>query len=90
MIFEKGRRTYHDFFINDTPIEVVDSFKYLWITLFKNGKWFRTQKCIAQHASYALYNFLTVFSTAELPISQKCSLFDSLVANFGAEIWGDA
>ena len=41
MIFEKGRRIYHDFLIDGTHIEVVDSFKYLGITLFKKGNWFR-------------------------------------------------
>ena len=50
MIFEKGRRTHYDFFIYNTKVELVDSFKYLGITLFKNGNWYRSQKCIAQHA----------------------------------------
>ena len=91
MIFEKGRRTYYDFFIYNTKLELVDNFKYLGITLFKNGNWYRSQKCIAQHASYALYNLFTVFSKIELPTSQKCKLFDSQVGsilNFGAEVWG--
>ena len=92
MIFEKGRRTTHEFFIYNMAIEVVDSFKYLGITLFKNGNWYRSQKCISQHASYALYNLFIVFNTVELPVTQKCKLFDSLVGsilNFGAEIWGN-
>ena len=91
MIFEKGRRTSYDFYIYNTVIDVVDSFKYLGITLFKNGNWYRSQKTIAQHASYALYNLFTVFNDIELPAGQKCKLFDSLVGsilNFGAEIWG--
>ena len=90
MVFEKGRRTHHDIFSNNTAIEIVDSFKYLGITLFKNGNWYRSQKCIAKHASFALHNLFTIFTTIELPISQKCKLFDSLVAsilNFGSEIW---
>ena len=44
-----------------------------------------------KHASYALYNLFTVFDNIELPPSQKCKLFDSLVGsilNFGAEVWG--
>lgn len=91
MIFEKGRRTHHDFFINNIEIEMVDHFKYLGITLFKNGNWYRSQKCIAQHASFALYNLFSIFTNVELPVSQKCKLFDSLVGsvlNFGAEVWG--
>lgn len=91
MIFEKGRHTHHDLYIYNTPIEIVDYFKYLGITLYKNGNWFRTQKSIAQHASYAMYNLFTVFNNIELSVLQKCKLFDSLVGsilNFGAEIWG--
>ena len=34
MIFEKGRRTHHDFYIYDTALEVVEPFKYLGVTLF--------------------------------------------------------
>ena len=71
MLFEKGRRTHHDLFINNTPIELVDHFKYLGITLFKKCNWFCTQKCIAQHASYALYNLCTVINAFELSASQK-------------------
>ena len=66
MIFEKGRHTRHDFYIYDTPIEVVDSFKYLGITSLKNGNQYRTQKSIAEHASFARYimflEFLTTLS----------------------------
>ena len=89
MIFEKGRRTHNDFFIYNTAIEVVDSFKYLGTTLFKNGNWYRSQKSIAQHASFVLYNLLAVFKDVELPASQKCQLFDSFVGSilyFGAEV----
>ena len=48
MIFEKGRRTYYEFVLNNTKIDLVDNFKYLGITLFKNGNWYRSQKCIAR------------------------------------------
>ena len=75
--------------VSDTKIDLVGSFKYLGITLFKNGNGNRSQKSIAQHASYALYNLFTVLKNIELPPSQKCKLFDSLVGsilNFGAEV----
>ena len=91
IIFEKGRWTHYDFYIYNTVIELVDSFKYLGITLFKNGNWYRTQKCIAQHASFALYNLFTVLKNIELPIVQKLKLFDTLVSsilNFGSKVWG--
>lgn len=69
----------------------MDSFKYVGITLFKNGNWYRSQKSIAQHSAFALYNLFAIFNDVDLPVSRKCKLFDTLVGsvlNFGAEIWG--
>ena len=40
MIFEKGRHTNYDFYLNDIKLEVVTSFKYLGIHFFKNGNRF--------------------------------------------------
>ena len=92
MIFENGRwRSHHDFYIYNSVLELADSFKYLGITLFKNGKWHRTQKSISQHASFALFNLFKIFKNIELPITQKIKLFDTLVSpvlNFGSEIFG--
>ena len=62
MIFEKGRHTSHDFYLNNVKLEVVTSFKYLGIHFFKNGNLFRTQKRIAEHAAYALHNLFSLFS----------------------------
>ena len=61
MIFEKGKGTHYDFLIYNDVLELVDSFKYLGITLFKNGNWYRSQKTIAQLASFAFYNLFTIF-----------------------------
>ena len=47
MIFEKGKRTHYDFFIYNSVLELVESFKYLGITLFKNGNWYRSEKKIS-------------------------------------------
>ena len=92
MIFEKGRHTYHDFYIYDTRIEKVELFKYLGVFFFKNGNWSRTQKRIAQHASFSLHNIFIVFNQLELPVSKKLDLFDSLVLpilNYAAAVWGN-
>ena len=82
MIFEKGRRAHHEFFIYKTAIEVVDFFKYSGIALFKNGNRYRIQTSIAQQALFALYHLFAVFKDVELSASQKCKLFDSLVRSF--------
>ena len=47
LIFEKGRK----FHYGDILLEVVESFKYITITFYKNVNWNRTQKYIAQHGS---------------------------------------
>ena len=65
MIFEKGRQTHYDFYICNTLIDIVDSFKYFGMTLFKNGNCFRSQKCLAKQASFALYNVFTVTCISE-------------------------
>lgn len=65
MIFEKGRNTTYNFYLNHTKLEIVSSFKYLGIHFFKNGNWFRTQKRLAEHASYALHNLFSLFGQIE-------------------------
>ena len=77
--------------VNNQPIEIVLSFKYLGVYFHKNGNWYSTQKRIAQHASYSLHNLFTIFNQIDLPVSKKADLFDTLVfpvLNYAAEIWG--
>ena len=91
MIFDKGRHTNHDFYLNNVKLEIVSSFKYLGIHFFKNGNLFRTQKRIAEHAAYALHNLFSLFSQIELTISEKYKLFDTLVGsilNYSDEVIG--
>lgn len=92
MIFERGRSTHYNFTLCDTDLEVVDSFKYLGIHLFKNGSWYRTQKRLAQHSKFALHNLFIVLNQIELTTYDKCRLFDSLVGsilNYSAAVWGN-
>ena len=92
MIFEKGRHTNFDFYINNTKLETVTSFKYLGIHFFKNGSWQRTQKRLSQHAAFSLHNLFSLFRQFEFSTTQKCKLFDVLVGsvlNYSAEVWGN-
>ena len=77
--------------IRSMSLEVVTTFKYLGLYFFKNGNWHRTQKCIANHAPYALHNLFSVFNNVEISVTQKCNLFDALVdsvLNYSSEILG--
>ena len=61
------------------------------VHFFKNGNWFRTQKRLAQHASYALHNLFSLFRQKDIPITEQCKLFDTLVGsilNYSSEVWG--
>ena len=91
MVFEKGRHTSCEFYLDNVKLELVTSFKYLGIHFFKNGNWFRTQKRLAQHGTFALHNLFLLFKQTELPISEKCKLYDALVGsvlNYSSEVWG--
>ena len=79
MIFENGRNTHFEFKIYNDPIEVVNSFKYLGIILFKNGNFSKTQKVIAQHASFSLFKLYQIFENTERPVRQKLKLFDTFI-----------
>ena len=54
VIFEKGRHTNYDFYLKNIKLEVVNLLNVSVFTFSKNGNWFRTQKRLVQHASYAL------------------------------------
>ena len=73
MIFEKGRHSHFVFYINNTKLELVTSFKYLGIHFFKNGNWYRTQKLLAQHASFA--SFFHYFGNYQCLKNVKCSIY---------------
>ena len=80
-----------NFTYDNKILDIVNNFKYLGVKLFKNGKWFQTQKSIAQRSLVALHNLFIVFNQIDLNAKDKCSLFDSLVGsivNYGAEIFG--
>ena len=81
LIFEKSSiHTTFDFYLYNEKLEVVTSFKYLGIYFFKNGNWHRTQKCISEHASKAMYRLFSIFHQFEFSTAEKCKLFDQLVS----------
>ena len=75
MIFERGRHTQEEFYLYNTKLELVDSFKYLGINFYKNGSWHRSQKDVAKHASFAL-SYFQYLVTSNFPFHKKlnCSI----------------
>ena len=54
VVFEKRGNTQFNFMYDDKILDSVNNFRYLGVTLFKNGKWFQTQKSIAQRSRYSV------------------------------------
>ena len=91
MIFERGRSNNFRFYYNEQHLKIVESFKYLGVTFYKNGNWHRTQKCIAEYGTYALHNLYRTLSNIQLSTKEKLKLFDSLVGSvlsYASEVWG--
>ena len=68
-----------------------DLLKYQGVYFFKNGNWSITQKCIAEHASKAMFRLFSILNQYDFKTLQKCKLFDTLAAsvlNYSAEVWG--
>ena len=88
MIFEKGRKTIADIYFDDEKLELIQAFKYLGLTFFKNGKWLRSQKIISQYDNFASHTLKCLLQNVYLNVNEKIKLFDSLVLNYASEVWG--
>ena len=78
------------FFLYGQTLEIVLSFKYLGMYLFKNGFWLRSRRKLAENASKSLHSLFTIFNKFDFTIKKKCDLFDSLVlpvVHYASEIW---
>ena len=72
MIFEKSRNhSTHDFFLYGQKLEIVLSFKYLGMYLFKNGFWLRPQRKLAENASKSLHSLFTIFNKFDFIIKRN-------------------
>ena len=93
MIFEKGfpSEAMHIYY-NDIELEVVDSFKYLGIMFYKNGSWNRTQKCLTEYGSFALYNLYKLFQDKHLNVMKNSNVLIALKAQYSdtREKFGDS
>ena len=92
MVFEMGRHTHLNFYLNNAKLEIVTSFKYISIHFLKKWKLAQDTKRLLQHAAFALHNLFFLFRQIEFTTSQKCTLVDVLVGsilNYSAEVSGN-
>ena len=92
VVFKSGnRRSNVELYFDNILLEQVTSFTYLGVTLSSNGKFFQTQKSLAEQANKALYSLNKLFDKVHLNITEKIKLFDSMILpilNYGCEVWG--
>ncbi|ESP01748.1 hypothetical protein LOTGIDRAFT_139149, partial [Lottia gigantea] len=93
VVFRKGiKLPKHCTWLYDSkPIEVVNSFNYLGVNLFYNGKFVKAQLIISSQGRKCMFNILNICNKNSLNIEAKLNVFDSYVSpvlNYGCEIWG--
>ena len=91
MVFKSGnRRENLNLQYDGIPLETVNTFTYLGITLSSNGK-LSCSKALEEQAPKALFSLNNLFDKIALSISEKIKLFDSMILpilNYASEIWG--
>ena len=78
-------------FVNNSPLERVDSFCYLEVIFKYNNTFQLTIKNKIDKAKKALFKLRAETSGYELAIQTKLHLFDSiilLILTYGCEVWG--
>ena len=93
VVFRNGGRVRDNekWFYDGNTLETVDQFIYLGMLLCYNGKFYQTQKHLAEQgrkALFALNGKLTVF---DFNVETKCSVFDTYInsiLSYASEIWG--
>lgn len=92
-IFSIGKIEVEDyaFQFKGDSIEVVDSYKYLGVTMSSNGGFRTCQDQLCQRGKRAMYSLIAMCRKFDLPIDLQLDLFDAMVMPiimYGCEIWG--
>ena len=92
MIFSRGKvRKAIPMFVNDSPIERVDSFCYLGVIFKYNNTFQLAIKHNIDKAKKALFKMLVETSDYHIAIETKLHMFDSMILpilTYGCEVWG--
>ena len=93
VVFRSGHRLSNAdvWYYDNTQIEVLNSFNYLGINLFYNGKFNLTEKTIAMQGRKCMFAITKICNDTYLNVESKLSIFDTYVSsvmNYGSEVWG--
>ena len=92
IIFCKRKSTENfEFRLQNTLIEIVDSFSYLGLMFKYNGNFRDARKKLANQAQKSLFSIYKNIRNQNIPIDIQLKLFDAMVEPillYGSEIWG--
>ncbi len=87
----KTKKDKYIFLYKGQALEIVDSYKYLGLTLNNNGSFKTAISNLKSQASRAMYSLLAKCRKLQLPLDLQLHLFDCTVVPillYGCEIWG--
>lgn len=92
MVFGRGRRSNSlKFFFDNTPIEIVENFKYLGVILSRGGSFQRTLKHNREQAYKAMFILVRKLKGLNLAVDVQLDLFNRMIKPillYGCEVWG--
>lgn len=91
MIFGARKTDDFNFYIGETKLEIVNSYKYLGTHFSPSGSFLTARKHIATQANKAMHLLNLRINNLNLPIDLQLKLFDHTVLpimTYGCEVWG--
>ena len=95
MVFKRGGgrlAAYEKWYLDGSPVEIVDHFKYLGMTLSSNGSWLKNNEVLNNQAQKALFQIKKlVYKTPNCPVKLFLHIFDTAISPiilYGSEICG--
>ena len=65
---------------DDKIIDVVDSYVYLGLKMYINGRFNQTQKCLSEQGLRAMYNMVHNLKGNMISIDKHCEIFDAMIS----------
>ena len=91
MIFGARKVNHFSFYLGDTNLEIVNSYKYLGTFFTPTGSFLQARKHIASQANKAMHLLNMRINNLDLPVDLQLKLFDNTILpilTYACEVWG--
>lgn len=91
VIFGARKTNSYSFKINDSALEIVDSYKYLGTIFSRSRSFLKARKHIAEQAKKAMHLLQMGIKNLYLPVDLQLQLFDHTITpilTYSCEVWG--